>query len=156
MSKKYTEDELIEKTCMDMFSNDLYWEVANVYSGETFGKTGTIGRDSIADVVLKHRFISATKQLNPKLPDSAIDKAYEILITSDAAKDFAEINKEKYNLLRDGIPVNYKDGKGIIQKNKRVIVYDFKNPENNNFLAVQQLWIEGKSKRKHLVYPIIL
>jgi len=51
-------------------------------------------------------------------------------------------------LLRDGIPVNYKDSKGVIQKNKRVHVYDFQNPDNNNFLAVQQLWVEGKSKRK--------
>jgi len=44
MSKKYTEDELIEKTCMDIFSDELNWEVANVYTGETFGKDGRLNR----------------------------------------------------------------------------------------------------------------
>ena len=55
MSKDYSEDQLIEQSCMDIFQ-ELTWEVANVYEGETFGEHGTLGRDSEADVILKTRF----------------------------------------------------------------------------------------------------
>ena len=33
-------------------------------------------------------------------------------------------------------------------RNKKLKVFDFDNYENNNFIAVQQLWVEGKSRRK--------
>ncbi|MEY3501664.1 MAG: hypothetical protein RL308_3337, partial [Bacteroidota bacterium] len=33
-------------------------------------------------------------------------------------------------------------------RNKKIKVFDFDTIENNNFLAVQQLWVEGKSKRR--------
>jgi len=147
MSKGYSEDQLIEQPCMEIFQ-ELSWETANVFEGETFGKNGTLGRDSEADVILKTRFFDAIKQLNPNLPHKAYDLAYESINSNDATRDLADINFEKYNFLKDGIPVNYKDDKGEIVRNKKVKVFDFDNPENNNFIAVQQLWMEGKSKRR--------
>ena len=147
MSKDYSEDQLIEQSCMDIFQ-ELTWETANVYEGETFGEHGTLGRDSEADVILRTRFIEAIKTLNPNLPQQAYDLAYEVINSNDATKTLADINHEKYNFLKDGIPVNYKDAKGEIVRNKKIRVFDFDNSENNNYIAVQQLWMEGKSKRK--------
>lgn len=147
MSKDYSEDQLIEQPCMDIFQ-ELTWETANVYEGETFGEDGTLGRDSEADVILRTRFIEAIKRLNPNLPKQAYDLAYESINSNDVTKNLADINYEKYNFLKDGIPVNYKDAKGEIVRNKKIKVFDFDNPENNNYIAVQQLWMEGKSKRK--------
>lgn len=63
-------------------------------------------------------------------------------------KSLAEINFEKYQLLRNGIPVDFIDEKGEQVKNKTLKVFDFDNAENNNFLAVRQLWIQGKSNRE--------
>ena len=57
MGNNYSEDQLIEQTCIDIFKNQLHWEIANVYQGETFGENGTIGRHSEADVLLKNRFL---------------------------------------------------------------------------------------------------
>ena len=148
MGNNYSEDQLIEQTCIDIFKNQLQWEIANVYQGETFGASGTIGRESEADVVLKTRFYNAIQTLNPNLPKQAYDLAFEQLNNDDATKGLAEINHEKYNYLKEGIPVTYKNEKGEIVKNKRIKVFDFDTIENNNFLAVQQLWVEGKSKRK--------
>lgn len=148
MVNNYSEDQLIEQTCIDIFKNQLQWEIANVYQGETFGATGTIGRESEADVVLKTRFYNAIQTLNPNLPKQAYDLAFEQLNNDDATKGLAEINHEKHNYLKEGIPVTYKNDKGEIVKNKRIKVFDFDTIENNNFLAVQQLWVEGKSKRK--------
>ena len=147
MSKDYSEDKLIEQPCMDIFQ-ELSWETANVYEGEIFGKDGTLGRDSEADVILRTRFIEAIKKFNPKLPKQAYDLAYESINSNDATKNLADINFEKYNFLKDGIPVNYKDAKGEIVRNKKIKVFDFDKPESNNYIAVQQLWMEGKSKRK--------
>ena len=71
MSRTFSEDAIVEQPVMDILSQDLAWEVANVYEGETFGASGTIGRDSQADVLLKHRFLKAIKLLNPNLPEVA-------------------------------------------------------------------------------------
>ncbi|MFH6767522.1 type I restriction endonuclease subunit R [Gaetbulibacter aquiaggeris] len=147
MSKIYSEDQLIEQPCMDIFQ-ELIWEVANVYEGETFGELGTLGRDSEADVILRTRFYQAIKTLNPNLPQQAYDFAYDVINSDEATKGLVDINLDKYNFLKDGIPVNYKDKKGEIVRNKKIKVFDFETPENNNFIAVQQLWMEGKSKRK--------
>jgi type I restriction enzyme, R subunit len=147
MSKDYSEDQLIEQPCMDIFQ-ELAWETANVYEGETFGENGTLGRDSEADVILRTRFYKAIKELNPNLPEQAYDLAYEAINSDEASKKLVDINYEKYNFLKDGIPVNYKNAKGEIVRNKKIRVFDFEYPKNNNFIAVQQLWMEGKSKRK--------
>lgn len=148
MGNNYSEDQLIEQTCIDIFKNQLQWEIANVYQGETFGASGTIGRESEADVILKTRFYDAIMRLNPNLPIQAYDLAYEQLNNDDSTKGLTEINYEKHNYLKEGIPVTYKNEKGEIIRNKKIKVFDFDTVTNNNFLAVQQLWVEGKSKRK--------
>lgn len=148
MSNKYSEDGLIEKASIDIFKDQLGWNIANVYQGESFGKNGTIGRDSVADVLLKHRFFKAIKELNKDLPAQAYQQAYEIINSKDITKALPEINHEKYDFLKDGIPVTYKDDKGKIIRNKKVKVFNFEQPEENDFLAVQQMWVEGKSKRR--------
>ena len=76
------------------------------------------------------------------------EEAYEKLIEESITKSLAEINFEKYQLLRNGIPVDFIDEKGEQVKNKTLKVFDFDNAENNNFLAVRQLWIQGKSNRE--------
>jgi len=148
MANNYSEDQLIEQTCIDIFKNQLHWEISNVYQGETFGENGTIGRHSEADVLLKNRFLEAIQKLNPNLPVSAYELAYEIINSDDATKSLSDLNFEKHNFLKEGIPVTYKNDKGEIIRNKKIKVFDFDTVENNNFLAVQQLWVEGKSKRR--------
>ncbi|MCA6422652.1 MAG: type I restriction endonuclease subunit R [Flavobacterium sp.] len=148
MGNNYSEDQLIEQTCIDIFKHQLQWEIANVYQGETFGENGTIGRHSEADVLLKNRFLGAIQKLNPNLPVSAYELAYEIINSDDATKSLSDLNFEKHNFLKEGIPVTYKNDRGEIIRNKKIKVFDFDKIENNNFLAVQQLWVEGKSKRR--------
>ena len=52
-------------------------------------------------------------------------------------------NKEVYELIRDGVPVEYENTKGKKER-ARVKVIDFNNPGKNDFLAVTQLWIKGE------------
>lgn len=147
MSRTFSEDAIVEQPAMDILSQDLAWEVANVFEGETFGASGTIGRDSQADVLLKHRFLNAVQSINPDLPEIAFTKAFEVINSKDTTRNTAELNLQKYEYLKEGIPVSYKDSEGEVVLKQRVKVFDFDTPENNNFIAVQQLWVEGKSKR---------
>ena len=52
-------------------------------------------------------------------------------------------NKEVYNLIRDGVPVDYENHEGR-REQTRVRVIDFDNPGKNDFWAVTQLWIKGE------------
>lgn len=147
MSYAYSEDSLIEQTAVSIF-RDLEWETANVYKGEAFGKGGTLGRASEADVLLQERFLRAVRTLNPGLPEAAYQAAFEEINTDNPSKTLPDLNYEKYQYLKDGIPVSFINEKGERVENKRIRVFNFDEPEQNDFLAVQQMWLEGKSKRR--------
>ena len=93
MSRAFSEDSIVEQPVMEILSQDLAWEVSNVYEGETFGASGTIGRDSQADVLLKHRFIKAIELLNPDLPEVAYTNAYELINANFLQDESVNLNQ---------------------------------------------------------------
>ncbi|MBK7886890.1 MAG: type I restriction endonuclease subunit R [Bacteroidetes bacterium] len=148
MTWEYSEDNLIEQTAIDLFFNRLNWNTQLAFNKESFGPEGSLGRQHKKEVVLKPNFISKLKELNPDLPEKAYEEAFLKLTEEASYKSIDEVNFEKYRLLRDGIQVDYIDQNGETVKNKTLRVFDFENPTTNDFLAVRQLWIEGKSKRE--------
>lgn len=148
MTWEYSEDNLIEQTAIDLFFHQLGWDTLLAYNKEGFGDGSTLGRLNKKEVVLKKIFFEKIREFNPGLPQKAYQEAYEKLMEESITKSLAEINFEKYQLLRNGIPVDFIDEKGEQVKNKTLKVFDFDNAENNNFLAVRQLWIQGKSNRE--------
>lgn len=173
MSYEYSEDNLIEQTAIDLFFNQLHWDTQVAYNKETFGEGSTLGRLNKKEVVLKNIFLQKLRQFNPNLPEQAYILAWEKLTEVSATKSLAEINYEKHQLLRNGIPVTIPPSKtidptppsplrgetidptlpsplrrGAGGEVKTLQVFDFNHPANNNFLAVRQLWIQGKSNRE--------
>ncbi|HOY20844.1 MAG TPA: type I restriction endonuclease subunit R [Haliscomenobacter sp.] len=148
MAYEYSEDNLIEQTAIDLFYSRLGWDTVLAYNRESFGEASSLGRLNKKEVVLRRIFLEKIEALNPGLPAKAYAEAYEKLIEESSTKSLAEINFDKHQLLRDGIPVDYVNAKGETIKNKTLRVFDFENPSANNFLAVRQLWIQGKSKRE--------
>jgi type I restriction enzyme R subunit len=148
MAYEYSEDNLIEQTAIDLFYSRLGWDTLLAYNVESFGEGSSLGRLSKKEVVLRRIFLEKIEAFNPGLPAKAYADAYEKLIEESSTKSLAEINFDKHQLLRDGIPVDYVNAKGETIKNKTLRVFDFENPTANNFLAVRQLWIQGKSKRE--------
>ncbi|MGI9191701.1 MAG: type I restriction endonuclease subunit R [Chitinophagaceae bacterium] len=147
MSWEYSEDNLIEQTAIDLFFNQLDWNTVLAFNKETFGKGSTLGRLNKKEVILKTIFLDKLKAFNPHLPEQVYTQAYDKLIEESVTKSLAEINYEKHQLLRNGIPLDYTNEKGEHVKNKILRVFDFDNPKENDFLAVRQLWLEGKSNR---------
>jgi len=148
MTWEYSEDNLVEQTAIDLFYNQLGWDTILAYNKESFGEGSALGRLNKKEVVLKKIFFEKIKEFNPHLPEQAYNQAYEKLIEESITKSLAEINFEKYQLLRNGIPVDFINEKGEQVKNKTLKVFDFENVEKNYFLAVRQLWIQGKSNRE--------
>ncbi len=148
MSWEYSEDNLIEQTAIDLFFNRLGWDTLLAFNKEGFGEGSTLGRLNKKEVVLKRIFLEKIREFNPDLPQKAYVEAYQKLIEESITKSLAEINFEKYQLLRNGIPVDFINEKSEQVKNKTLKVFDFNKAENNNFLAVRQLWLQGKSNRE--------
>jgi type I restriction enzyme, R subunit len=147
-SREYSEDNLIESTAMGLFNKNLSWDTAIAFNNETFGEDGSLGRSDKKEVILKRIFFEKIKEFNPDLPEKAYSEAYQKLIDYSVSKSLAEINFEKYKMLAEGIKVDFINEKGEQIKNKTIKVFDFDNAENNNFLAVSQMWIQGKSNRE--------
>lgn len=141
MSYEYSEDGLIEQATQDVLE-ELNWEVKTAWRKETFGEDGLLGRDNKTEVILTRYLLQALQQLNPSLPKTAYDQAIEQIVQKVVDKSLGRINQEKYQLLKNGVPVRYTNEKGELVK-KKLKVFDFKNYTNNHFLAVRQLEING-------------
>lgn len=57
-----------------------------------------------------------------------------------ASQTLASTNREKYEQMRDGVQVIFRNDKGERVKG-RLRVFDFDAPENNDFLCVRELWV---------------
>ena len=82
MPGDYSEDTLIERPTIDLFS-DLHWKTANCYNEFQPGAVSQ-GRETSAEVVLVPRLRAALEQLNPGVPADAIGLAIEELVKAAA------------------------------------------------------------------------
>jgi len=142
MSYEYSEDGLIEQATQDVLE-ELGWTVVTAWKKESFGTEGLLGREDKSEVVLKRYLLEALQKLNSNHPDVAYEQAIELITQNVADQTLGRINKEKTNYLKNGVPVSYTNTKGELVKTK-LKVFDFKNYENNHFLAVRQFEVLGE------------
>ena len=146
MSYDYSEDGLVEESTQQVLE-DLGWIVKTAWHNETFASkddrsTGLLGRCDKSEVILERYLLQALIKFNPDLPATAYSQAILAITGKIADKSIAAINKGKYELLKNGVDVSFKDADGQDQS-KKLQVFDFNQPENNHFLAVRQLEING-------------
>lgn len=138
----YSEDNLVEQATVDVLES-LGWSVTTAWHKEKFDGNATLGRDDKSQVILKKTLLEKLKEFNPDLPERAYIDAYLQIIQRVADKTLSRINKEKYQLLRDGVEVSFQNDKGELEK-KKLRVFDFKDALKNDFLAVRQLEVLGE------------
>jgi len=146
MSAEYSEDQLVQQTTADKFQ-DLGWESIFAHNEETYGEAGTLGRSHEGEVLLKRDLRAALERLNPGHPDTAYSEAIEKLSQTSSSKTLLQHNQEKYQLIRDGIRVSYTTARSE-KREPSLRLIDFQQPENNRFLVVSELWIQGKVYRR--------
>ncbi|MEY8766503.1 MULTISPECIES: type I restriction endonuclease subunit R [Francisella] len=142
MSYEYNEDNLVEQATVDVLAS-LGWSITTAWKSETFGDNKTLGRNDKSQVILKKFLLPKLKEFNPNLPDKVYTDAYLQIAQKIADKTLDRINKEKYSLLKDGVEVSYQNDKGELIK-KKLKIFDFKEPSNNDFLAVRQFEVLGE------------
>lgn len=147
MSYDYSENILVQKSAGDLLRDELGWDVQFAYNTEVLGKNGTFGRTSYHEILLTRYFQNALRRLNPWMTDSQLSEAQKTLESRLSTASLLQVNEEKYFLLRDGIPVTVKKPNGQ-PETKRAAVIDFQNPENNEFLAIRELKIQGDLYRR--------
>lgn len=99
------------------------------------------------DVVLERRLCQALVRLNPELPSEALEDAYRKLTRTDAPT-LLEHNRAVHRMLVDGVTVEYRRKDGSIA-GAQAQVLDFKKPDNNDWVAVNQFTVsEGQHMRR--------
>lgn len=147
MSYDYSENILVQESAGNLLRDELGWDVQLAYNKEVLGKDGTFGRTSYKEILLKRYFNAALKKFNPWINDEQILEAQRILENRLSTSSLLQINEEKYFLIRDGIKVTVKKPNGETEKQTAALI-DFKNPQNNYFLAVKELKIHGDLYRR--------
>ena len=143
----YTEDTLVQQTTAEYLREQLGWESVYAHNQEDLGPDSLLGRASEREVVLTRLLRARLASLNPGLPDEAYDDAVRRITTTAASQTIVAANRDKYDLIRDGVLVMYRDAKNRPTK-RRLRVLDFEEPENNHFLCVRELWVRGDLYRR--------
>lgn len=103
------------------------------------------------EVALSGRLAVAIDRLNPGIPGDAREEACKRALRT-AFTPLIDNNEAFHRLLTDGVDVKYGIGEGK-SKTDKVWLIDFANPENNEFLAVNQFTVleNHNTKRPDLV-----
>ena len=137
-----SEDRLVQATFAEHLEKVLGWDSVYAWNQETFGPDGTLGRADTREAVLKRDLRAALVKLNPGLPAKVIGDAVSALTRYDFSRSLIQHNQEFHRLIRDGVPVSYRDARGDL-RHAQAQVIDFRNPANNRFLAVRELKLTG-------------
>ena len=147
MPKDYSEDQLIQKSTADFLEKELGWKSVYAFDQETLGANGTLGRNSYHEVLLVRHFSKALKTLNPWLNEKQLQECVERMTEHMSSQTLMQINEQKYQLIRDGIPVTRTKPNGETEEVKAKVI-DFASPEKNEFLCVRELQVHGALYRR--------
>lgn len=98
------------------------------------------------EVVLVTRLRDAIDKLNPNISQDAKEDALKKVLRTESPN--AIINNETFHrYLTDGVDVEMRTESGI--RGEKIYIVDFENPENNEFLAINQFTVvEGNQNKR--------
>ena len=142
MSRFITENE-IEQIALQILNEDLGYTVLygpDIAEGESKEREYT-------DVVLQKRLKNAIDKINTEIPADVREEALKKALRTITVNLF-ENNEAFHRMFTEGIDVKFSIGDGKTKTDK-VWLVDFANPENNEFLAVNQFTvIENHNNRR--------
>ena len=99
-------------------------------------------RSDITEILLKQGLLDAIQRINPWLNENNLNKAYNELTTVNGAS-LMEINQKIWELIRGG-SFSVKQVINGKEEFKAVHFIDYNQPNNNDFLVVNQIKYHGK------------
>ncbi|HIF9478093.1 TPA: type I restriction endonuclease subunit R [Photobacterium damselae] len=135
-------EEQLEQQCINWFINQGYL-YKNGYDIASDGDTPE--REDYHQVILKQRLLARLEILNPDLPSDCLSVIVNTVSTPDTPV-LIKSNRAFHKYLIEGVPVEYsvfEDGE-TKTKHTHARLMDFNEPDNNEFLVVNQFTITGK------------
>ena len=151
MGRKYHElkmttltEATVESAALSWLSS-LGWQTA--YGPDIAPDTPGAERGDFTQVVLEERLRDALFNLNPGLPASALETGLRSLINPDGPT-LETRNRAFHHALTRGVTVPVRRDDGTMSGEPATVV-DFENPDNNDWLAVNQFTVrENQSTRR--------
>jgi type I restriction enzyme R subunit len=104
-------------------------------------------RDDYHEVLLARRLRDALERLNPDLPPELLEEAFRKL-TRTESPSLIQNNRAFHRMLTEGVTVEQRRDDGSIA-GVQVRLIDFDDPDNNDWLAVNQFTVvEGQHERR--------
>ena len=110
-------------------------------------------RESFREVILEDVLKDSIKKINPWIEEDQINEVVR-RITTPTANSLLESNREIHDLLLENTSVaeNRKTG----ERSPTVRYIDFRNTENNSFIAISQFKVNIPGTEKHIIPDIVL
>ncbi len=146
MPKIITESQ-VEEVALEILSEMGY----GVIDGPDIAPDGLHPeRKTYADVVLVGRLKNAVGKLNPEIPEAARDETVKKVLRAES-QNLITNNHDFHRMLVEGVDVEYRKGSRTVYD--KAWLFDFENPENNEFLAVNQFTIieENNNRRPDII-----
>jgi type I restriction enzyme R subunit len=139
--KKITESD-IEDLAIELLKSLGY---QHLYGPDSAPEGKNPERSSFEDVILVNRLRDAVKKINPHLPQQALEDAIRQVLRFPSQELIAN-NQSFHRLLTEGVKISYhKDGS---ERGDLVWLIDFKHPENNEFVMVNQFAVIENHQNK--------
>ena len=108
-------------------------------------------RTSFDQIYLHARLRSAVRRINPGIDGARIDEAIKRLGRAESQNPVME-NFRVHKLVTEGVPVEHRGADGAV-RTERIWLVDFDEPNNNDWVAVNQFTIieTGKNRRPDVI-----
>ncbi|MBK8988981.1 MAG: type I restriction endonuclease subunit R [Chloroflexi bacterium] len=138
----FISEDNIEQGLLTLLRNEYGYELLNCYTLDANTLNDGSGRSDKREVIFSQRLKIAAQRLNPTIPETALAEALHEVTRSRRAMSLIAANQELDSLIRDGIPITFSNAQGKTE-HQRVRLIDFSPTNDNDFLAVSQLWVKG-------------
>lgn len=108
-------------------------------------------RQTYQEIILTGRLVKKLYDINPHITKDAVNEAVK-KITRHESPDLTINNRTFHKYLTEGIDIDIRRADGTISTDKAWL-FDFNNPENNEFLAINQFTIieNGINRRPDII-----
>lgn len=142
MKSFISEDDIEQAICNRLSLPEYGWQrIACDPSVEKQDDVSTTGRSSVEECILPEIFRNALRRINPGIDTEILDDIVREYRKNYTGTDMVDTNYKFYSQIRNGIKVKTR------ARNREdfdiVRLIDFDEPEKNDFLCVNQMWIKG-------------
>lgn len=144
-------ENVIEQAALEYFAELGY---RRVYGPDIAPGEPGAERESYEDVVLWGRVRDALRRINPGTDAALVAEAVKTVQRAESQSPIDE-NARLHKLITEGVPVEHRGDDGLL-RTTRLWLMDFEEPENNDWVAVNQFTIveNGKNRRPDVLVMV--